>query len=62
MTQSVQVGSQFIVRAGKSVTTRGQTRRRKISTVVTVRSIEKNAQGRTRIVWKSMGYRATALV
>ncbi len=62
MATNLKVGAQIVINAGKAVTTRGQTRKRKVSTVVTVRKIEKNAAGRTRIVWKSMGYRATALV
>jgi Tfp pilus assembly major pilin PilA len=56
------VGRQLTITPGTRVTTTGQTVTRKQKSTVTVRAIETTRNGKTRIVWKSMGYRATAVI
>ena len=56
------VGRTVAITPGTRVTTAGRTYTRKIGTNVTVRAQETTRTGKTRIVWKSHGYRATAVL
>jgi hypothetical protein len=58
----IAAGSKVTVQAGSRVTRRGTTARRDFSTVVTVRKVEKTRAGRTKIYWKSNGYRASTVL
>jgi ribosomal protein L16/L10AE len=61
-TTNHQVGRQVTIKAGTRVTSLGRTLTRKSDSTVTIRAIEKARNGKTRILWKSMGYTASALV
>lgn len=61
-TTVVTTGSKVTIPAGTRVSRRGSTARRDFSTVVTVRKVEKTRAGRTKVYWKSHGYRASAIL
>jgi sporulation protein YlmC with PRC-barrel domain len=56
------VGKKITLKAGTRVTSLGKTVARTAPTEVTVRAVETTRSGNTRIVWKSRGYRATAVI
>jgi|GEM_PF-2416730 len=61
-TTVVTTGSKVTIPAGTRVSRRGQTVRRDLTTRVTVRKVEKTRAGRTKVYWKSNGYRASAVL
>jgi hypothetical protein len=62
MAKKIRVGNQVTLPAGTRVTINGETTRRIRDTVVTVRDIEQTRTGNTKVIWKSMGYRASAVL
>jgi hypothetical protein len=62
MLEKICVGNRVKLPAGTRVTTKGKTTRRIRGTTVTVRDIEKTRAGNTKVIWKSMGYRASAVL
>lgn len=56
------VGKKVKIAAGTRVQRAGRTYTREIDTVVTVRAQEAARGGKTRIVWKSNGLRASTLI
>lgn len=61
-TTSSYIGTTLTITPGTRVTTTGRTVTRKQKSTITVRGQETTRSGKTRIVWKSMGYRATAVI
>jgi len=60
-TNKIAVGKQVTIPAGTKVTVNGASRKRQADSVVTVRAIEPTKNG-TRVIWKSHGYRAAAVL
>lgn len=58
----IAVGNQVIIPVGTRVRQFGATLARKTSNVVTIRAIEPTRNGKTRIYWKSMGYRTSTVL
>jgi hypothetical protein len=55
-------GSSLYVPAGKRIIRNGVPARQARSTIVTVRDTAPARNGKTRVFWKSNGYKASALV
>jgi hypothetical protein len=56
------VGKTLKIKEGTKVSRLGRTTTRKVATVVTIRGQEPARGGKTRIFWKSNGYKASTLV
>ena len=56
------IGKTYTIPAGTRVTRAGITAKRKTTNNVTVLSQELTSGGKTRIVWKSMGLTASAII
>lgn len=56
------VGKAVQIKAGMKVSRLGRTTTRKADTVVTIRAQEPARNGKTRLIWKSNGYKASTLV
>jgi hypothetical protein len=56
------VGKTVTIPAGTKVTTRGVTAKRATPSTVTVRAIETTRSGKTVAIWKSNGYKASAVL
>lgn len=62
MATTIKAGRKVTIPAGTRVTCLGQTSKRTQDSQVTVRSVEQTRAGKTKISWKSMGYKATAII
>jgi len=62
MAKKIRVGNRVTVPAGTRVTINGETNRRVRDTNVTVLEVEQTKAGNTKVIWKSMGYRASAVL
>jgi hypothetical protein len=56
------VGKSLTIKAGTKVSRLGSTSKRDVDTVVTIRGQEPARGGKTRVFWKSHGYRASTLI
>jgi hypothetical protein len=56
------IGKQLPLKAGTKVRTQGVIETQQRDTVITVRSVERARNNKTRITWKRDGYAATTLV
>ena len=56
------VGRSLKIKAGTKVSRLGRTSTRDIDTVVTVRGQEPARNGKTRVFWKSNGYKASTII
>jgi hypothetical protein len=62
MTKSNFVGSKVTIKAGTRVHREGKPAIQKRTSRVTVHSQETTPTGKTRIVWQSLGYRASTIL
>ena len=58
----IAIGNQVSIPVGTRVRQFGRILTRKTSNVVTIRAIEPARNGKTRIFWKSMGYRTSTVL
>lgn len=56
------VGRSLKIKAGTKVSRLGRTTTRAVDTIVTVRGQEPARNGKTRVFWKSNGYKASTLI
>ena len=56
------VGRSLKIKAGTKVSRLGRTTTRSTDTVVTIRGQEPARNGKTRVFWKSHGYKASTLI
>ncbi|TFG98656.1 hypothetical protein E4H12_05430 [Candidatus Thorarchaeota archaeon] len=56
------VGRSLKIKAGTKVSRLGRTATRDIDTVVRIRDQETTRAGKTRVFWKSNGYKASTLI
>lgn len=56
------VGKTLKIKEGTKVSRLGRTTARKVETLVTIRAQEAARNGKTRVYWKSNGYKASTLV
>lgn len=59
---SIRTGRKVTIPAGTRVTRQGETSKRSIDSLVTVRAVEQTKTGKTKIFWKSHGYLASAVL
>lgn len=62
MASTIKAGRKVTIPAGTRVTRLGQTSKRTQDSKVTVRAVEQTKTGKTRVVWKSHGYLASAVL
>ena len=56
------IGQNISIPAGKRITRNGIQTTQKRASSVTIRNLEKARSGKTRLVWKSLGYKTSTLV
>ena len=62
MSKQLKVGGKFTVAKGTRIYTQGLQMSQQRTRDITIRALEATRDGKTRVVWKSMGHRTTTVV